>query len=398
MVIRRQVELALEALLDDLHVQEAEEAAAEAEAQRRRALGLEGERGVVQAELVDRVAQVLVVLGDHREEAGEDHRLHFHEARAGVERRAVGVGDGVADLRLDQVADVGVDVADLADRELLHLARLRVVGAELLDRVDPAGGDELDLVAALQRAVDDPDETGDAAIGVVPGVEEQRLQRGVRIPDRRRNVAHDALEELVDADAGLGRGEHRVRGVDADDLLDLLLGAVDVGRRQVDLVDHRQQLEAAVDGEIGVGERLRFDPLRRVDDQQRPFAGGERARHLVGEVDVPGGVDQVEDVGLAVLRLVVEPHGARLDGDAALALEVHVVEQLGVHLALRHRAGALEDAVGERRLAVVDVRDDREVADVGGRRHRCWDRRRGLESGAAGQESLSVRASGTGLG
>src|SRR5690349_22877260 len=51
----------------------------------------------------------------------------------------------------------------------------------------------------------------------------------------------------------------------------------------------------------------------------------------------------------------------RLDRDAALALEVHRVEHLRAHLPLRHGVGQLEDAVRERRLAVVDVRDDREV-------------------------------------
>ena len=54
----------------------------------------------------------------------------------------------------------------------------------------------------------------------------------------------------------------------------------------------------------------------------------------------------------------------RLDGDAALALEVHRVEHLRLHLAGLKRAGDLEKAVGERRLAVVDVRDDREVANT----------------------------------
>ena len=53
----------------------------------------------------------------------------------------------------------------------------------------------------------------------------------------------------------------------------------------------------------------------------------------------------------------------RLDGDAALALEVHGVEDLRLHLARLQRAGHLEEAVGQRRLAVVDVRDDGEVAD-----------------------------------
>ena len=73
----------------------------------------------------------------------------------------------------------------------------------------------------------------------------------------------------------------------------------------------------------------------------------------------PGRVDQVQ--------LVALPHhadGLRLDRDPALALEVHRVEQLLAHLAAGDGVGDLEDAVGERRLAVVDVRDDREVADL----------------------------------
>jgi hypothetical protein len=61
-----QVVLALQALLDDLHVQHAEEAAAEAEAQRLRGLGLVEQRGVVEPELAQGIAQVLVVVGRHR--------------------------------------------------------------------------------------------------------------------------------------------------------------------------------------------------------------------------------------------------------------------------------------------------------------------------------------------
>ena len=60
----------------------------------------------------------------------------------------------------------------------------------------------------------------------------------------------------------------------------------------------------------------------------------------------------------------VHAHRLRLDRDPALALEIHRVEHLLAHLALRDGVGELEDAVGERRLAVVDVRDDREVADA----------------------------------
>jgi hypothetical protein len=49
------------------------------------------------------------------------------------------------------------------------------------------------------------------------------------------------------------------------------------------------------------------------------------------------------------------------DGDAALAFQVHGVENLLVHFALRQRAGHFEQTVGERGFAVVDVRDDAEI-------------------------------------
>ena len=64
-------------------------------------------------------------------------------------------------------------------------------------------------------------------------------------------------------------------------------------------------------------------------------------------------------------RAVCHPHGVQLDGDAALALEVHRVEQLVAHLALLHRAGGLDEPVGQRGFAVIDVGDDAEVADAG---------------------------------
>ena len=68
-------ELALEALLDDLHVQEAQEAAPEPEPERDGALGLERERGVVQVELLDRVPEQRVVLAADGIDAGEDEAL-----------------------------------------------------------------------------------------------------------------------------------------------------------------------------------------------------------------------------------------------------------------------------------------------------------------------------------
>ena len=154
------------------------------------------------------------------------------------------------------------------------------------------------------------------------------------------------------------------------------------------LLMHRDDLEVVVDREVGVGERLRLDALRRVDDQQRALAGGERARDLVGEVDVPGGVDQVEDVVLAVLGLVVELTDARLDRDAALALEVHVVEHL---LASSRVPSARPCARGSgRRASTCRGRCGRRSRSCGCARGRSW-------GGAARKARRSADSSGPGL-
>ncbi|MDQ1203685.1 hypothetical protein QE377_000044 [Microbacterium sp. SORGH_AS 862] len=157
-----------------------------------------------------------------------------------------------------------------------------------------------------------------------------------------------------------------VRRVAADESREfggVLLG---IRRRQVDLVQHRDDREVVLEREVQVRERLRLDALRRVHQQDRPLARRERSAHLVGEVDVPGGVDHVERVR-AVRVGPRHPHGLALDRDAALALDVHPVQVLRAHVAVGDDAGDLQHAVGQRRLAVVDVGDDAEVADQLGR-------------------------------
>jgi hypothetical protein len=95
----------------------------------------------------------------------------------------------------------------------------------------------------------------------------------------------------------------------------------------------------------------------------------EAARDLVGEIDVARGVDQVELVGGAVLGLVIHRHRMRLDCDAALALEVHRVEMLRRHLPVADGVGRLQETIRERRLAVIDVRNDAKITGKGLVRH-----------------------------
>ena len=112
-----------------------------------------------------------------------------------------------------------------------------------------------------------------------------------------------------------------------------------------------------------VRHRLRLDALRRVHDEHRAFAGLQRTMHFVAEIDVTGRVDQV-DLVLLALVFVDHAHRAGFDRDAFLALQFHGVEQLLAHLALGDGVSHLDQTVGQRALAVVNMGDNRKVANM----------------------------------
>ena len=109
---QRQVELPLQPLPDDLHVQQPEEPAAEPDAQCVRRLRLEREARIVELEFVQRVAQVGEFVAVDGVQAAEHHRLGVlvpgQSLRCAVHRRR----DGLTRPRTPDVLDPCDQVAD----------------------------------------------------------------------------------------------------------------------------------------------------------------------------------------------------------------------------------------------------------------------------------------------
>ncbi len=354
-------------------MQQAEEPAAEPEAQSARGLRLVHQGRVVELELVEGVAQRRVVVSVDRVEPGVDHRVGVPVATQRFGRPVYGGGHCVTDPRLPYLLDAGDQVADLADSEVVGPHRVGRDDPDLEHLVDGPGRHHLDPVAVRQPAIDDADVSDDSSVGVVDGVEDQCPRRRVRDSLRRRDRGHDLVEEYLHPLAGLGRHPEHVVGVAPDDVGELGCVPVGLSARQVDLVEHRDDVQIGVQGQIQVGQRLRLDALGRVDQQDGAVAGLERPAHLIGEVDMAGRVDHVEhELGARVRACGCrprQPHRLALDRDPALALDVHPVEVLRSHGASVDHSGQLQHPVGQCRLAVVDVGDDAEVADdrrVGG--------------------------------
>ena len=221
------------------------------------------------------------------------------------------------------------------------------------------------LLLDLERAVKDAHQRDHADVAVKPRINNERFHRRIRGARWRRDFLNDLLQQVFNTLAGFRAHLQRFRRIQPDDFLDFLHHPFRLGRRQVNLVQNGQHLQILLDGGVTVRHRLRLNALRRVHHEQRALAGIERARHFVREIDVAGGVDEVELIRLPVLlRSVIERDALRLDGNAAFPFQIHGIQHLRLHFALGQAAAHLDEAVREGGFAVVNMGDDGKIADA----------------------------------
>ena len=184
---------------------------------------------------------------------------------------------------------------------------------------------------------------------VVPGLAGEQVDRALEaILFADRDLHHDGVvRELLAQQAGDAEG---------------------VGTRAVELVDEGEAGDVVAAHLAVDRDRLRLNAGNAAKDEDGAVEDAERALNLDREVDVSGGVDDVDRVVL-VLKLPVHVGGSRLNRDALLTLELHRVH-LGADARLAadlfdavDLARVEQNALGQRRLARIDVGRDADVAE-----------------------------------
>ena len=226
------------------------------------------------------------------------------------------------------------------------------------------GAHQPDSHAGAQGALHHTKIDDDAPVAIVDAIEDEGLQGGFRIALGGGDIGDDALQHLVDIDTVFGGDAGGIHGGDADDILDLVADPLGIGGRQVNLIDDGEDLQTVIYCQIAVGKGLRFDALGGIDNENSALTGGQRPADLIVEIDMAGGINEIEVIGFAVIGFIIQRDGAGLDGDTALPLQLHIIQDLIFHITLGNRFGGFQDAVGEGALAVIDMGDDAEIADV----------------------------------
>ncbi len=186
-----------------------------------------------------------------------------------------------------------------------------------------------------------------------------------------------ALELIFRADGQLHR--HRLG---AQTALNLPHHPQEIGAGPVHLVDEGQARHAVLVGLPPDGLGLRLHAADRAEHRAGPVQHPQRAFDFDGEIDVAGGIDDVDPMLVELAGHAIPETGGRGggNGDSAFLLLHHPVHggRAIVHLAqLVGDAGIKQDALGHRGLAGIDVGHDAEVAVA-------------LDGGFTGHDSISL--------
>ena len=311
------------------------------------------------------------------------------------------VAEGIGDAQR-------VDAAqrhDLARLRLLHLAALEPLRAHHLEHPSAAplalpSQHDHRRIGAHPPALYPPD-ADRAHVGRVVQGAYLHLEGSPGIDRGRRRVRDDDFEKRVHAGSpapllrcmGVAAERGRVHHGEVElplarpEPVEEVEGAVQhplrAGAVAVHLVDGDDGVETPPERLLGHEAGLGHGALHRVHEQEHRIDHREHPFHLAAEVGVTGRVDDVDAPPPPVDR-----RGLGKDRDAALALEI-----VGVEHALDGRrvpsqgAAVLEEPVDEGRLAVIDVRDDGDVAHPGRRSLVAGGLSHAPASGASGRAS-----------
>ncbi len=203
------------------------------------------------------------------------------------------------------------------------------------------------------------------------------MQRRISIAIRRGNGGYDGVEQrlhvrterigrkpgIAVARGGIHHGKIKLlrRGAELDEKLQRFIHHF---KRPcagpVHLVDHHNRRLVQRKRLAQHKARLRHAALKRIHKQEHAVHHLQDALHLAAEVRVTRCVHNVDTAAL-----IVDGRVLGKDGDAALAFQIARIHHALLHLLVRAEHAALaEQAIHKRGLAVVNVRDDRNVANV----------------------------------
>ena len=154
---------------------------------------------------------------------------------------------------MTNVLDAGDEVSNLPHRQPFSRHHFWGYDADLKHLVGCTGAHHKNLLTVTQGTVDHTDIRDDTSVSVVNRVENEGPSRRGSHPLGGWHLSDDGVEQIADTITSLRRDSQHLRLVAANDSGNLGGMAIRLGPRQVDLVEHWNDLQISLQSQIQVG-------------------------------------------------------------------------------------------------------------------------------------------------
>ncbi len=277
-------------------------------------------------ELLESLLNLGKFVRGHRVNATKYGRVNVVEARQRFRRPQLRGGDRIANLNFARIFHRADDISDLPRlkfRDWLFRGR---EDANFVDGRRNAASHKVDALPRRNGAVHNSHIDNNAAKFIKYRVKNECPQGSVRpVCLGRRDALDDRLQNCRATLPRFRGNKKRLIHWNREHILDLAADFGHIRAGQVYFIEYRHNFEFGILCKVGVGHRLSFHALCRVNDENRPLASPHRPRHFIGEVDMSRRIEQIKEVGLAIRRDIVHRDGVGLNRNAALTLQIHRV-------------------------------------------------------------------------
>ncbi len=171
------------------------------------------------------------------------------------------MGDRIAHFHLARGLDAGNYIAYIAGREFLAGLHVEFEHPDLICIILLAGSHEFHEIVLPDRAVDNLEIGNDTAEGIEYGVENQSLQRSLRIALGGGHSLYDGTQNVRHAYTGLAAGADHFRWIAAEQVYNLIFHLIGFRTVEVHFVDDRNYLQIIVNRHVEIRYGLGLDAL-----------------------------------------------------------------------------------------------------------------------------------------
>ena len=114
---------------------------------------------------------------------------------------------------------------------------------------------------------------------------------------------------------------------------------------------------------VYVGQCLGLNTLGSIYNKNRTVTCRQASGNLIVKVYMAWGIDQVENILLSVFSMINRADRLGFDGDSALTLQLHIIQNLGLHFSLCKKTCHLYNSVCQCGFTMINMCNNTKISN-----------------------------------